>query len=110
MSSCASYLVDSLEEYQHGEMEEAEKLYLKDYLLDMSEILHKEGIQTGYNYDEMLILVKKDMPLPQRFQEYNFITAISETPVRIFIKEIKGLRRNKNDDLIVEVLAKKLRS
>jgi hypothetical protein len=100
-------LIDMLHEYEDGELNEWSQMYLKDEFLELSEKLHREGIEEGHRYDGMMLIVKQGDDLPQPFTKMTMESPITNEKYTIHIKEITQLRYNKNGDLIVEVLAKK---
>lgn len=102
-------IVNYLDAYENGELDELEKYDLKDDLLDLSEQLYREGIVEGRKYERMIIIVKENDDLPQPYTRMKMKSYVTNAEYDIQIKEITGLRRNEEGDLIVEVLAKKIK-
>lgn len=99
--------MDSLSEYD----DLGEKCYLVDELIDILEdINEKDGGLEGRYYHGMMYLAKKGTEIPKLFQTINAGSAFTEETYKMKVMMILGVQQNKNGDLVMDLLAKKIRN
>lgn len=100
-------MMNMLSEYQEGDISEVGKAQLLDEAVDLLHALREDSIVDGWKYDEIVMLIEEDAPLPNPGDVLEAKSALTNTAYTTEVKYITGLTRNSNGKLLVRFLGKK---
>lgn len=101
--------MDSLSEYE--ELDDLGRSYLVDELLDIIDDIHsKDEWLEGRKYQQIMYMVEKGTEIPKPFSEIVAQSPISGEQYKLKVMMITDVRVNDNGNVVLDLLAKKLKN